>query len=168
MKIKFVSLLLVFTASVSLSAAPPAPARTLKDLPGFPMKAAQKLLPHQLFRSLQVSPVETWVVARSRIYDRKPAATKILHEEGDGAYDKMIIALAEDYRTSGNEGTESRIQADTLTFNLVVFKIADGKLAILIPHSDDDRYVGYFEVGDAWIGVYKNGKWTRANKSRDR
>jgi hypothetical protein len=165
MKTKLVLLLLLVTVSISPAVAPPpATGRTLKDLHGFPLTTARRMLPHQLCRSLEVSPVESWVIARSRIYSGKPAATKIIHEEAAGAYDKMTIELAESYRTSGNDATESRIAADTLTFHLVVFKIADGKLAILIPHNDDDRYAGYAQAADTWIGIYKNGQWTRVNR----
>ena len=168
MKNKTVLLLLLLSAASSGASAAPSPARTLKDLSGFPLRAARHMMPAQLFRSLEISPVETWVVARSFVYSQKPAAAKIIHEEGDGAYDKLIVALANTYTTTGNESTETRVAGDTLTFNLVIFKIADGKMAILIPHTDDDRYQGYTQNGDAWIGILRNGKWTRVSHPRKR
>ncbi len=140
----------------------------MKDLRGFPLQEARRMLPKNLDRSLEVSPVESYVVGHTRIYSSKPAETTIIHEEADGAYDKLITAIAGEYRTSGGETTESRIAEDTLDFHLVVFGIKDGKMAILIPHSADARYGGYRQTGDAWIGLYKNGQWTQVNHPQKR
>jgi hypothetical protein len=167
MKNKLLFCFLLVATSVSFAAPPPVPARRMKDLRGFPLVEARRMLPKDLDRSLEVSPVETWVVARARLYSSKPAEIKITHEEGDGTYDELIKAVANLYRTSGGESTESRVEQDTLTFNLLIFAIKDGKMAILIPHSDDSRYEGYHQTGDAWIGIYKNGKWTQVSHPGD-
>lgn len=140
----------------------------MKDLRGFPLREARRMLPKDLDRSLEVSPVESYVVANAHIYSSKPAQVKIVHEEANGAYDQLITAIAGTYRTSGGETTESRIAGDTLTFHLIVFGIKDGKMAVLIPHSDDARYVGYQQIGDAWIGIYRDGKWTQVNHPQKR
>lgn len=166
MKSRILLSLLLVSASVTSAAPPPVPARTMKDLRGFPLKEARRMLPKALDRSLEISPVETWVVARSQIYATKPAATKIIHEEGDGAYDQLLMAVASTYRASGGDTTETRIAADTLTFNLLVFAIKNGKMAVVIPRSDDARYEGYRQYGDAWIGIYANGKWTQVSHPR--
>ena len=167
MKIKVLFFLLAISVSSTFAAPPPpaapAPARRMKDLRGFPLRDARRMLPKGLDRSLEISPIEAYVVARARIYSQKPAETKIIHEEADGAYDQLITAIASNYRMSGFETTESRIAEDTLTFHLIVFGIKDGKLAVLIPHSDDARLEGYRQYGDAWIGILKNGTWTRVN-----
>ncbi|MGI8432501.1 MAG: hypothetical protein ACR2MW_09465 [Chthoniobacterales bacterium] len=163
MKSGFLLFLLLLNVSVSLAESPPVPARRLKDLHDFPLVEARRMLPKALARSLEISPVEAWVVARAHLYSGKPAATKIIHAEADGAYDPLIMALADQYQTSGGDTTETRIAADTLTFNLVVFTLKAGKMAILIPHSDDARYGGFYQTGDAWIGIYKDGKWTQVS-----
>lgn len=167
MKSKLLLYLLVATSSVAFAAPPPAPVRHMKDLPGFPLRDARRMLPKDLGRSLEVSPVATWVVARSRIYSTKPADTRIVHEEGAGAYDQVIKTIASSYRSTGGDTIESRLEADTLTFNLVVFTIKDGEMAIVIPHSDDARYQGYIQYGDAWIGICKDGKWTQVSHPGD-
>jgi hypothetical protein len=163
----FLCFLLIAT-SVSLAAPPPVPARRMKDLRGFPLVEARRMLPKDLYRSLEVSPVESWVVARALIYSSKPAQTTIIHEEGDGAYDPLIKAVANLYRSTGFDTTESRIEQDTLTFNLLIYAIKDGKMAVVIPRSDDARHEGYLQYGDAWIGVYKNGQWTQVSHPGDR
>ncbi len=163
MKFGILLSLLLLNVSVSLAAPPLVPARRMKDLPDFPLVEARRMLPKALARALEVSPVEAWVVARAHLYSGKPADTKIIHEEANGAYDQLIMALAGEYRTSGGDTIETRIAADTLTFNLVVFPLKAGKMAIIIPHSDDARYGGYYQTGDAWIGIYKDGKWTQVS-----
>lgn len=126
------------------------------------------MITRPLYRSLEVSAVEAWVVARASVCSGKTANAKIVHTEADGIYDRMIISMANSYRVTGANSIESRIPTDSLTLNLLVFKIADGKLGICFPHNDDARYVGSFQSGNAWIGILKNGEWKTVTKSSRR
>ncbi len=113
---------------------------TLKDLSGFPLATLGHSINRPLFRSLQVSPVETYVVAGSLVFGGRTKDAKIIHEEGNGLYDKMIQDLARSYEIPGGEHTESRTESESLTYHLVIFGIKDGKMALLVPRSDDARY----------------------------
>ena len=145
MKTSFL-LLSLLVAQVGLAAAPSAPVRTIKNLPGFPLEALRHTIDHQLFRSLEVSPLEAWVVARSLVFGRKTQAPKIIHEEAGGAYDSLIKDIAETYEVSGGDTTESRATWDSITYHLLIFDIKDGKMGVCVPHSDDARYLGVPQV----------------------
>lgn len=165
MKIRFLTFLLIATYPIaSIAAPPPTPVRTIKDLRGLPLDALRRKISRPLYRSLEVSPVEAWVVARASIYNAQTASAKIVHSEANGAYDKMALELANGYSVSGTDTTESRLPNDSLTIHLLIFKIKDGEMAICFAHTDDARYLGYQQIGEAWIGVLKNGTWTRVNK----
>lgn len=41
-------------------------------------------------------------------------------------------------------------------------------MAIYFPHSDDARYLGYHQTGEAWVGILKNGEWTTVSKNNRR
>jgi hypothetical protein len=144
------------------------PARTIKDLRGFPKEILRGEISRPLYRSIEVSPIEAWIVARAAIYSAHTANAKIIHSEANGVYDKMALELANSYTTSGNNEIESRAQSDTLNVHLLVFNIRDGKMAICFAISDDPRYQGYQQTGDAWIGILQNGQWKTVSKPRDR
>lgn len=164
MKTAFLLLLSLFTMQLGFAAAPSTPVRTIKNLPGFPMESLRRTIDHQLFRSLEVSPLEAWVVARSLIFGRKTQAPKIIHEEADGAYDDLIKAIAQTYEVSGGDSTESRAASDSMTYHLLIFDIKDGKMGVCVPHSDDARNLGVRQFNDTWIGIRKNGTWTTVSK----
>lgn len=152
----------------SPAAAPPAKIRTLKDLPGFPLQALSQSINHQLLRSLEVSPLEAWIVARSPVFGGKSQVAKIIHEEGDGRYDELIKELARNYEVTGGEHTESRIGGESLTYHLLIFDIKDGKMGIMVPHSNEARYLGFQQSNEIWMGLLKNGTWTKMSKPHQR
>jgi hypothetical protein len=150
------------------AAQPSGPVRTIKNLPNFPRDTLRAELSRPLFRSIEISPIEAWVVARAALYSAKAANVKIVHTEANGLYDKMLLDLASDYTVSGTNQVEGRIEADTLTVHLLIFKITDGRLGICFAHSDDARYVGYQQSGDAWVGILKDGQWKTISKPNRR
>jgi hypothetical protein len=146
------------TASFSVAAPPAqAPGRTIKNLPNFPLESLRKGLSRPLYRSLSVSPISVWLVARARLVKGRTTGAKIIHQEGNGAYDEMILEAANSYGVTGQNVTETRIQADTLDVHLLIYEIKDGKMAVCFAHSGDARYVGYEQGGIAWVGISQSG-----------
>ncbi len=146
------------TASSSLAAPPAQPAgRTIKNLPNFPLESLRMGLSRPLYRSLCVSPISVWLVARAKLIDGRASNAKIIHQEGNGAYDQMILDMANSYGVTGQNVTETRIQADTLTVHLLIYEIKDGKMAVCFSHDDDARYHGYEQSGVAWVGLSQGG-----------
>ncbi len=138
--------------------------RTFMTLRGYPVESLRQQITPELFRSLEVSPVEAYVVARAPIYDGKTLPAKIVRSDANGAYDKMLLTMAQGYRVTGENTIESRLASDSLNLYLLIFGTADGKIAVCISHSDDARYVGYHQYGGAWIMLNKNGMWTSVKR----
>ncbi len=153
-------LLIVVVAWPAFAAPRPAGIRTIRNLPNFPLQSLKGGINTKLYRSLEVSPISAWLVARTALISGKSANAKIIHSEGNGAYDQMLREMANGYTVSGQNTIESRVQSDTLTVHLLIYEIKDGKMAVCFSHNDDARYIGYLQSGLAWVGIEQNGKWT--------
>ena len=114
-----------------------------------------------LFRSLQVSPVSAYLVARASLVSGHSGNAKIIHSEGsNAAYDQMLIEIANGYSVSGQNTIESRLAMDTLDVHLLIYDIKDGKMAVCFSHTADARYADYRQGGVAWVGISQGGgKW---------
>ena len=162
-----------FTLLVTLSSfaapAPQAPAkprtikvpvnpRTFLHLPGFPVSHLKTSLSPRLYKSLTISPVTAWVVTHAPVV--QGAEPKIVRSDAGGVFDKLAQEFAKGWSSVGYDTTESRTQRPTLSVHLLIYRIADGVLAVNFSHNDQAFYAGR-QYSDVWVGVYKDGKWTR-------
>ena len=151
---------LILATAVQISAAaPPASGRTVQNIPNFPLQSLRTGVGKKLYGSLAVSPVSAWLEARSTVVNGHSMGARIVHSEGGGVYDNMLLEMANGYTIGGQNTIESRLATDTLNVYLLIYDIKDGKMAICFSHSDDARYVGYGQAGRAWVGVLQGGKW---------
>jgi hypothetical protein len=151
--------LVIVTAVQIFAAAPPASARTVLEIPNFPLQALRSGVGRKLYSSLAISPVSAWVMARASVMNGHTGGAQIIHSEGNGAYDKALLEVANNYVVTGGNTTESRLAKDTLNIHLLIYDLKDGKMAVVFPHNDDARYNGIGQIGTAWVGVLQNGKW---------
>jgi hypothetical protein len=146
----------------------PASIRTIKNLPAFPLQSLRAGVGRTLYRSLAVSPIAAWLVARTALAGGRSGNAKIIHSEGNGVYDKMLLEMANGYSVSGQNTTDTRLANDTLNVHLLVYEVKNGKMAVCFSHSDDARYVGYKQSGIAWVGVQQGGKWVTISGKDER
>lgn len=152
--------LILATATLQSSAGTaPAPGRTILNLPNFPLQALRSGVGQKLYSSLTISPVSTWLTARAMVANGHSGGAQIIHAEGDRGYEKALLEMANSYTITGQNTIESRLAKDTLTVELLVYDIKDGKMAIIFAHNDDARYQGRAFIGTAWVGVLQGGKW---------
>lgn len=152
--------ILVLAAAVQSPAAPPpASARTIQNLPNFPLQSLRLGVGRKLYGSLAISPVSAWLTARAAVVNGHTMGAKITHAEGNGVYDEMLMDMANGYSISGLNTTESRLANNSLIVHLLIYEVKDGKMAICFSHIDDARYNGFGQTGTAWVGVLQNGKW---------
>ena len=85
---------------------------------------------------------------------------KIVRSDAGGAYDKLALEMAKGWGAVGFNTTESRLSRPTLNVHLLLYKIADGYMAVNFSHNDEAFHHGSQHT-DVWVGVWKNGKWTR-------
>lgn len=175
MKAIILSSLLTFLATAALQGAaaanPPAKARTIKvpvhprtiqNLPNFPVSTLKTSLSGKLYKSLSISNVDAWIVAVVPPYGGEP---KITHSEGGGAFDKLALSMAQEWRPSGYNTTESRTHQPSITVHLLIYKIADGIMAVNFANNDEAFFSGR-QYSDVWVGILKDGKWTRVGGTK--
>lgn len=151
---------LVIAAAVQSPAGQqPASIRTIQNLPNFPLQALRSGVGRKLYGSLAISPVSAWLIARAAVVNGHSMDARIIHAEGNGVYDNMLLEMANGYSVSGLNTTESRLANNTLNVHLLIYEVKDGKMAVCFSHSDDARYNGYGQIGTAWVGILQGGKW---------
>ena len=161
MKFTLTAFLSLFVVLHSVAAAPPAPpanARTIRNLGDFPLTHLKMNLSPKLYKSLIISPLTAWVVAQPPAGEGSDP--KIVRSDAGGDFDKLALSMARAWGSVGYDTTESRTQRVALNIHLLVYKIADGLLAVNFAHNDQAFYHG-LQKSDVWVGVYKNGKWTK-------
>ena len=166
---KFVSagLALLFLTSLTGFAAPPVPAapaknvRTVANLPGFPRETLKRIVSPKFYRSLLVSPVEGWVVVRGQLAGGRFAGARVTHSELGGAYDDLAMTLAKGFGITGFGHTDRQAPTTAVQMHLVIYQIADGKMVLGFPVSDEagGNQLNYY--GSAFLAVQgKDGKRT--------
>ena len=131
--------------------------RTIQNLPNFPLSTLKTSLSGKLYKSLSVSNVDAWIVATVPPYGGEP---KITHSEAGGVFDKMALSWAKEWGSVGFNTTESRVHSPSLTVHLLIYKIADGLMAVNFSNTDDAFFAGR-QYSDVYVGVWQGGKWTR-------
>ena len=161
MKTAFLTLtLLAACASNFAAATPPAPAnaRNITTLRNFPLGHLRMSISPKLYKSLVISPLTAWVVAQvSSIPGSQP---KLVRSDAGGEYDQLALTMAKGWNAVGYNTTESRLHQPTLNVHLLVYKIADGLMAVNFSHNDEAFHASR-QYSDIWVGVFKDGKWTR-------
>ena len=157
------SLLIVLQSFAAPPPAPPANARTIGNLPNFPLAHLKTSLNPKLYKSLMISPVTAWVVARAPAGESDEP--KIMRSDAGGVFDKLALEMAKGWGSVGYDTTESRTHRPTLMVHLLIYKIADGLMAVNFSHNDQAFYQG-IQHSDVWVGVFKGGKWARVGGTK--
>ena len=166
MKTYLIALTSILATHVCIAAPPPAPTakggkiRTFLDCPGLPRESLKNGVSAKFYRSLKISPLDGWIVVRAPLHGMKTAHARIIRSDAGGAFDSVALALANSMQVSGLNTTESRINISEIEIHLLIYKIADGIMAVGFSHVDDPKYAGYRQYGRATIGFLKNGQWT--------
>ena len=145
--------------------APPANARTIRNLPGFLLAHLKMSLSPRLYKSLLISPLTAWVVAQEPPGEGIEA--KIVRSDAGGLFDKLAQEMAKGWGSVGYDTTESRTHRPSSKVHLLIYKLPDGLLAVNFAHNDQAFYHG-LQHSDVWVGVFKDGKWTRIGGTKVR
>ena len=161
MRTAFLTLTLLAACASNVAAAkPPAPvnARTIQNLPDFPLGHLRGSISPKLYKSLIISPVTAWVIAQ--VSSSPGAPPKLVRSDAGGAFDALALDMAKGWNAVGYNTIESRLSKPTLNVHLLIYKIADGLMAVNFSHNDEAFHAGR-QYSDIWVGVFKGGQWTR-------
>jgi hypothetical protein len=155
--------LLVLLAFLRSSSAAPRPAKgqMVTDLNVIPTRVLQRSISPKFYKSLLVSPVEGWIAVRAQLAGTKLSGMKISRSDLGGAYDSLALKLASEVRLAGNYSLEKMNQAPPILLHLLIYKIADGTMALSFAHFDVPGGDQMQYYGCARLSVLKSdGKWT--------
>jgi len=136
----------------------PANARTIKNLPGFPLWHLKTSVSASLYKSLLVSPVTAWVIVKAP--EGSGSAPQLIRSDAGGVFDELAKTAAKDWGGEGFSTIESRVHRPSLMVHLLIYKLPDGLMAVNFAHNDESSFAGN-QYTDVYVGVYKDGKWTR-------
>jgi hypothetical protein len=155
---------LVALAQPKLAGAPVQ--RTLKDIPGA-RESLLRIVSPKFYQSLLISPVEGWIVVRGQLAGTRVFGTKIVHSELSGAYDQLATDLANNLQVLGFPRIELDEPNPSILVHVLVYRIADGTLAVSFAHFDGSGGSQMRYYGAAWMAVEKpNHLWVTIEPQR--
>lgn len=134
--------------------------RTVADIPGLSLPVLQRTLSATIYEHIAVSPVEGWISVRGQLSGGHIFGARIIHSELNGTYDKYALQLARDWRMNGHFGLDKLTPTTPVVFNVLIFEIADGTMALSLPYFDEPGGTQFEYYGAANLAVQQmDGKW---------
>jgi hypothetical protein len=153
----------LFLAYVSSgnAAATPAKGKMLADLSVIPTRVLKRSISPKFYKSLVISPVEGWVIVRATLSGTRLSGTRIIRSDLGGAYDSLALKRASEVLISANYTTDRPNLGSSVLLHLLIYKIADGTMALSFAHLDEPGGDQADYYGCARLAVLKaDGKWT--------
>ena len=159
-------LALLFFLFLSGEMATAAPARNLDVIPGA-RESLLRMVGPKFYRSLLMSPVEDWIVVRGNLVDNHLRGTKVVHSELKGAYDSLALELAKNLIVLDYTSVQTAPHARPVLVYLLIYQIADARLAISFAHFDEVGSTQLRYSGAAWMAAQKpNAPWITIEPKR--
>jgi hypothetical protein len=151
--------LVVFYFVATVVGASASAARTIADVPEGREYLRRTVSP-AFYQSLVGSPIEGQVTVRGQLAGDRLIGAKVVHSELNGAFDSLALELAQNLQVLGGNVSHPGI-ARTVLLHVVVYQIADGKLAVSFAHFEQSGAGQMRNHGAAWMAVLKHdGRWT--------
>jgi len=155
-------LTLVALLHPSADAAPSSKGQTITELKVIPTRVLQRSISPKFYKSLLISPVEGWITVRGQLAGTRLAGTRVLKSDLGGAYDALALKLASEVRLNGGFSTERPNSFPPVLVHLLIYKIADGTMALSFAHFDEPGGDQLAYYGCAKLAVLKSdGKWVQ-------
>ena len=135
-----------------------AQARSINDIPAA-KESLLRIVSPKFYRSLLVSPVEGWIVVRGDLLNDHLVGGRIVRSEMGGSYDRLALDLAKNLQIIDNTRADMSSRARSVIVDLLIYKIADGTMAISFAHFDDAGGNQLRFSGAAWMAVLRGDKW---------
>lgn len=114
----------------------------------------------KFYKSLLISPVKGWIVARGQLVGDHVSGATVIHSEMGGIYDKLALDLANNLYVIGFARREFTQSTPPILVHVLIYEIADGRLAVSYAHVDGAGGDQMRYYGAAWMAVEKrNHLW---------
>jgi len=162
MKAILLSLLIIAATAAASEAASSSKGQTLTDLKIIPTRVLQRSISPKFYKSLLISPVEGLVTVRAQLAGTRLSGMRVVKSDLGGAFDALALKLASEVRLGGNFSTEQPNRPPSVLLHLLIYKIADGTMALSFAHFDEPGGDQLAYYGCAKLAVLKSdGKWTQ-------
>jgi hypothetical protein len=148
---------LAFVSSFLLTANP-LQARSINDIPAA-KEALLRIVSPKFYRSLLISPLQSWVVVRGSLLNDHLSGTRVIRSEMGGEYDRLALELANNLQIVDYTRTDRSGNNRTVLVHLLVYQIADGTMAMSFAHFEEGGGNQLRYSGAAWMAVLKGDKW---------
>jgi hypothetical protein len=153
-------LLLVAFAHSSNAIPQSATGRTIKDVNLIPTRVLQRSISPKFYKTLQISPIDGWVVVRGNLSGTRLTGMKVIHSEPNKLNDHLALQRASEVQIAGNYTLEHPNTQSSVLVHLLLYQIADGTLALSFAHLDGPGGEQMQYYGNARLAVLKSdGKW---------
>jgi hypothetical protein len=143
------------------NATTPAKGRMLTDLQVIPTRVLKRSISPKFYKSLLISPVEGWVIVRATLSGTHLSGARIIRSDLDGVYDRLALKRASEVLIAANYSTDRPNLGSSVLLHLLIYKIADGTMALSFAHLDEPGGDQADYYGCARLAVLKaDGKWT--------
>jgi hypothetical protein len=157
---RFLTTLTSLVLFLGVTTLPAAQGRTLTDIKVIPTAVLQRSISPKFYKSLLVSPVEGWIVARGHLSGTRLTGAKVIRSELKGLYDPLALQMAKEVVIAGNYTLDRPNSGDNVLVHLLVYQIADATLVLSFAHIDGSGGNQMAYYGCARLLVLKNNKWT--------
>ncbi len=135
------------------------PRRTVNQIPGG-REALSRMVSPKFYQSRLISPVAGWIVVRGQLAGSRVSGASVIHSEMGGTYDQLALELASNLNVIGFARSETLQSTPSILVHLLIYEIADGRLAVSFAHLDGAGGTQMRYYGAAWMAVEKaNHLW---------
>jgi hypothetical protein len=157
----FLATLSALLPTSSFAALRPEQGRTIAELSGvIPLQVLRRSVSASFYKSLLISPLDGWVVVRARLAGTRLRGARVIQSSPNDAYDSLALKFATEMQLAGHYSIGQIAMTDSVLMHLLIYKIADGTMAISFAHLDSPGGSQMKYFGSARLAVLKrNGDW---------
>ena len=160
---KFILTLVSLLALVatSMAAAKPVNGRTIEDIDVISPRVLKRAISPKFFETLRISPIQGHIVVRAQLVGTRLFGARVAKSDLQGAFDELALERAKEIRIWRHYKLDSQSPASPVLVHVLIYKIADGTMALSFANLDSpgDDQLDYF--GCAKLAVLKeDGQWT--------
>lgn len=142
------------------AAATPAKGKRITELKAIPVRVLEKSISRKFYRSLLISPIEGWITVGANLSGSRLSGARIVRSDLDGAYDALALKIAREVIIAGDYQIDRPYIGSSVLLHLLIYKIADGIMALSFAHLDGPGGDQAQYYGCARLAVLKaDGKW---------
>jgi hypothetical protein len=140
-------IILVSLSGSSFATQSSARVRTILDVPTISHRVLQRSISPKFYKSLLISPIEGCVVVRAQLSNTHLQGMSIIRSEPGGAYDSLALERTKAVTIAGYYGLGKMNRTGNVLVHLLIYKIADGTIALSFaqldePGGDQQEYYG--------------------------